>query len=95
MNHLPHSVAQLLKNVRNFLENSLRPKMAIFVKEKCSPEKQKVFAVDWNSAYTQPTHLIFGMVKDAANIYYCTKNQVGGLCVGGDIVILFFWFVPW
>ena len=23
------------------------------------------------------------MVKDADNIYYCTKNQVGGLCVGG------------
>ena len=31
------------------------------------------------SAYTYPTHLIFGMGKDAANIYYCTKNQVCGL----------------
>ena len=28
------------------------------------------------------------MIKDAARIYYCTKNQVRGLCVGGDIVIL-------
>ena len=29
------------------------------------------------------------MVKDADNIYYCTKNQVRGLCVGGDMAILF------
>ena len=28
------------------------------------------------------------MVKDADNIYYCTKNQVRGLCVGGDMAIL-------
>ena len=34
------------------------------------------------------TYLIFGMRKDADNIYYCTKNQVRGLCVGGDMVIL-------
>ena len=34
-------------------------------------------------------HLIFGMVKDAGNTYYCTKNHVRGLCVGGDMVILF------
>ena len=40
-----------------------------------------------------PTHsshnLIFGTVKDTDNIYYSTKNQVRGLCVGGDITILF------
>ena len=28
------------------------------------------------------------MVKDAENIYCCTENQVRGLCVGGDMVIL-------
>ena len=33
--------------------------------------------------------MIFGMIKDADNIDYCTKNQVRWLCVGGDIVILF------
>ena len=31
----------------------------------------------------------FGYGKDADNIYYCIKNQVLRLCVGGDIVILF------
>ena len=35
------------------------------------------------SAYTQPTHLIFGTVIDIVSIFYHTKNQVGGLCVGG------------
>ena len=30
------------------------------------------------------------MVNNTDNIYYCTKNQVHGLCVGGDMVILFF-----
>ena len=30
------------------------------------------------------------MVKDTDNIYYSTKNEVRGLCVGGDMVILFF-----
>ena len=34
--------------------------------------------------------MIFGMDKDADYIYYYTKNQVRGLCVGEDIVILFF-----
>ena len=35
------------------------------------------------------THLhLFGIIKDADNIYYCTKNQVRGLCVGGDMAIL-------
>ena len=42
----------------------------------------------WNSAYARPTYLIFGRIKDADNIYYCTKNQVRGFCVGGDIVML-------
>ena len=28
--------------------------------------------------------------KNTDNIYYCTKNQVRGLGVGGDMVILFF-----
>ena len=35
------------------------------------------------------THLIFGIVKDADNICYCTKNQACGLCVGGDKAISF------
>ena len=35
------------------------------------------------SAYTQPTDLIFGTVTDMVRIFYHTKNQVGGLCVGG------------
>ena len=39
---------------------------------------------DHISAYTKPTHLIFGTVIDIVNIFYHTKNQVGGLCVGGN-----------
>ena len=35
------------------------------------------------SAYTQPTKMIFGTVLDMVGIFYHTKNQVGGLCVGG------------
>ena len=37
-----------------------------------------------------PTHTI----KDTDNIFYSTKNQVRGLCVGGDMVILFFFSDP-
>ena len=37
-----------------------------------------------NSAYTLPTQLIFGMVKDGDNIYYCIKHLVCGS--GGYIV---------
>ena len=33
--------------------------------------------------------MIFGTAKDTNNIFYSTKNQVNGLCVGGDMVILF------
>ena len=33
--------------------------------------------------------MIFG-ITDADNIYYCTKNQMRGLFVGGDMDILFF-----
>ena len=38
---------------------------------------------------TPPTHdpPTFGMIKDADNIYYCTKNQVRGVSLGGDLVI--------
>ena len=37
------------------------------------------------------THTLdFGMVKDTACIFYHTKKQMRGLCVGGDMVILFF-----
>ena len=36
-----------------------------------------------------PTHLIFGRVIDIVSIFYLTKNQVRGLCVGGDMAILF------
>ena len=32
----------------------------------------------------------FRTVKDTDNTYYSTKNQVRGLCVGGDMAILFF-----
>ena len=39
----------------------------------------------WNSAYI-PTHLIFSMVKNFDNIYYCTKTHVRRLCVGGDMI---------
>ena len=42
------------------------------------------------SAYTQPTHFIFGRVIDIVSIFYLTKNEVRGLCVGGDMAILFF-----
>ena len=42
------------------------------------------------SAYTQPTDLFFGTIKDTNNIFYGSKNQVRRLCVGGDMVILFF-----
>ena len=45
------------------------------------------------SAYTKPTQQIYGMLKDAGNTYYCTKNQVRGLCAGGDMDVIF-WFVP-
>ena len=41
------------------------------------------------SAYTQPTHFIFGRVIDIVSIFYHTKDQVRGLCVGGDMAILF------
>ena len=34
--------------------------------------------------------MICDKVKDTDNIVYSTKNQVRGLCVGGDLVILFF-----
>ena len=34
-------------------------------------------------SYTKPTHLIFGTVIDIVSIFYHTKNQVGGLCIGG------------
>ena len=32
--------------------------------------------------------MIFGTVKDTVSIFYRTKNQVRGLCVGGDMAIL-------
>ena len=47
------------------------------------------FALLVYSAYTQPTHQIFGVVKDAENIYHCTQYQMRRLCVGGDMVIVF------
>ena len=52
-------------------------------------EKNAVKASFHISAYTQPTH-VFSTVKGTDNIFHSTKNQVRGLCVGGDIVILFF-----
>ena len=44
----------------------------------------------FETAYTRPTYLIFGMVKDADNIYYCIKNHGRGLCVGGEMLIFLF-----
>ena len=41
------------------------------------------------STHTKPTHKIFSTVEDNGNIIYYAKNQVHGLCVGGDMVILF------
>ena len=38
---------------------------------------------------TQLSHLIFGMGEYADSIDHCIKNQVRGLCVGGDMAILF------
>ena len=35
-----------------------------------------------------PTNL--DRVIDIASIFYLTKNQVRGLCVGGDMTILFY-----
>ena len=40
---------------------------------------------DHISAYTQPTHFIFGRLIDIVSIFYLTKTQVRGLCVGGDM----------
>ena len=37
---------------------------------------------------SQPTHLIFGTVIYMVSIFYHTTNQVGGLCVGGDLGVL-------
>ena len=34
------------------------------------------------SAYAQPAHWIFSTVIDIVMIFYHTKNQVGGLCIG-------------
>ena len=47
-----------------------------------SKENTKVVSNSFlkSSAYTQPTHLIFGTVIYIAGIFYHTKNQVGG-CV--------------
>ena len=41
---------------------------------------------------TPPTHNppTLSVVKDTGNIFYCTQNQVSGLCAGGDMIILFF-----
>ena len=65
---------------KNFWENSEKHTSFLV--------KWQVSRLNWNFAYTQPTYLIFGMVKGHHNIYYCTKNQVRGWCVGGDIAIL-------
>ena len=46
--------------------------------------------MDHMSAYTTPTQSVFGTVKDIANSFYHTKNQVRGLCVSGHIPILIF-----
>ena len=45
--------------------------------------------LNWILAYTQPTHLIFGIVKYHHNIYYCIKHQMCELCAGVDMVILY------
>ena len=48
--------------------------------------KENIYILD----FFVPWYLIFGIIKDADNIYYCTKNQVRGLCLGGNMVIIFF-----
>ena len=40
-----------------------------------------------------PTHLIFGRVIDIFSIFYLTKNQVRGLCVGGDMAFFYFFVI--
>ena len=42
---------------------------------------------DHISAYTTPTHTLFGTVEDIARVFDRFKNQVRGLCVRGDIII--------
>ena len=37
--------------------------------------------------YAQYTYLIFGVIKNANHIHYCTKNQGRGLAVDGDTFI--------
>ena len=39
------------------------------------------FFLNKTSAYAQPTHLIFGTVKNIANVFHHTKTQMRRLCV--------------
>ena len=41
-----------------------------------------IFSFHVKMAISPPTH-IFGALIDIVTIFYHTKNQVGGLCVGG------------
>ena len=38
--------------------------------------------------------MIFGTVIDIGSIFYHTKNQVGGVCAGGDMDFIN-WFALW
>ena len=40
------------------------------------------------SAYVQPTHLFFGIIKGTGNIFHRIKNRVHKCCVGGYMAIL-------
>ena len=35
-----------------------------------------------------PTHSVFGTAKYISTVFPPTKNQVRGLCVGGDMALL-------
>ena len=46
--------------------------------------------IKWPYLRLHTTHAPdFGTVKDIVSIFYGAKNQVRGLCVGGDMGILF------
>ena len=45
--------------------------------------------IKWPYLRLHTTHTLFGIVKDIFSIFYRTKNQVRGLCIGRDTVILF------
>ena len=39
------------------------------------------------TAYAQPAHSIFGMIKNITSVRYRTKNQMCRLCVGSHLIL--------